>query len=184
METTFRARDDAKVEDMINAEGGAPPNPPPDAPLPRRRPPSRTRCDRGDFPTQRLLREPRLTDPTAPFPLSDADPKGDDGKFIDVEDGQVYPKKLEVYLKEWKRPETLLPDVPTVPVVLLKTPEGDDAAAAESAGDKGNRTLVDEHALYFGNPCVEWLFAAIATSTSEGTPSTRVRSCGRTSTRR
>ena len=73
----------------------------------------------------------------------------------------MYPEKLEVYLKEWKRPETLLPDVPTVPVVLLKTPDGDGDDAAESAGDKGNRTLVDEHALYFGNPCVEWLFAAI-----------------------
>ena len=102
-----------------------------------------------------------MTDPTDPPPSLDADPKGDDGKFIDVEDGQVYPEKLEVYLKEWKRPETLLPDVPTVPVVLLKTPDGDGDDAAESAGDKGNRTLVDEHALYFGNPCVEWLFAAI-----------------------
>ena len=35
METTFPVWDDAKVEDIINAEGGAPPTPPP------RRPPSR-----------------------------------------------------------------------------------------------------------------------------------------------
>ena len=157
METTFPVWDDAKVEDIINAEGGAPTSP-------RRRSassPSVADADRGDVPTQRLPREPRLTDPTDPPPSLDADPKGDDGKVIDVEDGQVYPEKLEVYLKEWKRPETLLPDVPTVPVVLLKTPDGDGDDAAESAGDKGNRTLVDEHALYFGNPCVEWLFAAI-----------------------
>ena len=33
METTFPVWDDAKVEDIINAAGGAPPTPPPSTPL-------------------------------------------------------------------------------------------------------------------------------------------------------
>ena len=98
--------------------------------------------------------------------------------FVDEADGQVHPDALAMYLAGWKRPSKLIEDVPgvdSVPVVSLKpepSPDaagdgGEDGASSPPADvdplanpELGNRALVDEHALYFGNPALEWLFAA------------------------
>ena len=82
---------------------------------------------------------------------------------MDEADGLAHPSAMDQYLVEWKRPESLLEDTPVVPVVVLRPPfaegEGEDGAAAPPAdGDAAPvRDLADEHCLYFGTPCVEWI---------------------------
>ena len=87
---------------------------------------------------------------------------------MDEADGLAHPTAMDQYLVEWKRPETLLEDTPVVPVVVLRPPpaegEGEDGEAAAPAGGTeaaGGRELADEHCLYFGTPCVEWIANAI-----------------------
>jgi hypothetical protein len=88
---------------------------------------------------------------------------------VDEADGLAHPTAMDQYLVEWKRPELLLEDTPVVPVVVLRPPpaegEGEDgepqAAAPEGDDAGGVRDLVDEHCLYFGTPCVEWIANAI-----------------------
>ena len=82
---------------------------------------------------------------------------------MDEADGLAHPSAMDQYLVEWKRPESLLEDTPVVPVVVLRPPpaegEGEDGAAAAPADGDGApvRDLADEHCLYFGTPCVEWI---------------------------
>jgi len=82
---------------------------------------------------------------------------------VDEADGLAHPSAMDQYLVEWKRPESLLEDTPVVPVVVLRPPpaegEGEDGAAAAPADADGApvRDLADEHCLYFGTPCVEWI---------------------------
>ena len=106
-----------------------------------------------------------------PFHPSAADPRGEDGKFVDLLDGTAHPAAMSTFLVDWVRPERLLEDTPDVPVVVLRAPpeEGEGGEEGKESKDntedemssKGNRNLVDTHCLYWGTPCVEWLATAL-----------------------